>query len=276
MEAVSQLPALESLTLLGRRYPMRSFACLQHMASLRSLSLEANLPDDEEHWKPLLDSCRLLTQLRSFSCGPLQASDLLYLLRPPHQLQLQGIGCFYELDDAIAAALPLLPTLQYLDLSGSTCSNFAFVGQLPELRQLDIRLHDMPAATRAALLDSATAGHFSRITKLVLRLEESDGLTALLAGMPQLSTLHLYYWQLRLLRFLATPQLQASLTALSLAGIENITLPLSELEHVYGLKQLCKLVLVSSFDAPLPVDVQRQLQPGRCLQLPLLERFFMC
>jgi len=95
-----------------------------------------------------------------------------------------------------------------------------------------VDLQDLTSVTLAALLSSAAAGHFTRITSLMLSRGalNSDELSALLVGMPQLNRLALCYWKkLASLRFLSTPQLAASLTELDVIGCQALSL--LELEH---------------------------------------------
>jgi len=168
-----------------------------------------------------------------------------------------------------------LPALQKLEAFGVELSSFAFLSQMPQLCELDFELYGMPPVTRAALLASAAAGHFARINNLALAAADlqSDELSALLSGMPQLTCLKLLYWgRLCSLRSLATAQLAASLTELTLGQCD--ALPLVELEHIQGLKCLRTLTLWESFTAPLPLGVQRLFTPGDgALLLPQLVKF---
>jgi len=269
VEAASQLPELETLE-LGKGHRVRSVVCLQRVASLRTLRM-CQIDTDATAF---LDELRLLTQLHTLTIPLAPAPCIEHLLRPPHQLQLRDFG-YLRLDDTVSATLLSLPTIQKLAAANLSCSNFVFVSQLPQLRDLSFDLLELSAASRAALLASASAGHFARITNLTLQccLLQADDLSSLfLAGMPQLSKICLFSWlKLNSLGFLATPQLQASLTELALINCR--ALPPSELEHVYGLKQLCTLTLTGSFNAPLPKAVWQELEPAHCMHLPLLRRF---
>jgi len=145
--------------------------------------------------------------------------------------------------------------------------------QLPHLCRIEFGLANLSAATRAALLSAAAEGHFACVQDASLNFAQlsADELSALLAGMPQLSRLFLLRWpDLHSLRWLASPQLVTSLR--DLAVFRCSALPVSELTHVYGLTGLHTLVLTDSFEAPLSAHSQRLLAPGSKL-LPHLKVF---
>jgi len=275
LEAIAQLKLLKAFTChVEVCEPL--LVCLPRLSSLRSLSLPRPFRSSEELKLRFLDCCRQLPQLRVLHVACLVPADVTYLLRPGHQLQqLQELDRFNGLDNPIAALLPSLPALRKVKAWKLKLTSFAFVGQMPHLCELSLALYSMLPKTRAALLFSSAAGHFARITRLTLSAGglPSDEIALLLAGMPQLSRLTLHGWQtLRSLRFLATAQLAASLTALHLSWCD--ALPLEELEHLHGLKRLRSLIVHQSFIVPLPAEVRCLFTPGdSALLLPQLAEF---
>jgi len=266
LSAVGQLQFLE-------HFDVSDLECLPSAADLQPLQHLTSpcvLTDPRADAEPsakrelILDSIRSLTQLRYLIFAPLFAADVRCLLQPPHQLQVEELGFLHGLDDAAAALLPSLPSLQRLSLDVPDVSNFAFIGQLPQLRELSLTTKGLPASARAGLLASAAAGRLAHLRALELSDGElsAEELVAFLAGMPQLSELALLIFQhLQSLRFLsAVPRLAVTLTELQIPGCRS--LPLDELEHLYGLKKLRMLNLFGSFAEPLPRYVKCLFTPG--------------
>jgi hypothetical protein len=162
--SISRLPQLEMLFASFELSESVSWSALRRCSTLRSLELRWN----PRHvcTKEQLDVLRAMPQLRVFRMTNwLTSTGLCYLLRPPHELQLQQLPRLH-LDDAAAAALSNLPSLRNLFCAPIALTDYCFARQLPQLCYLTLQIAYVTSGRAAAtelFLTAAAAGHFAHV-----------------------------------------------------------------------------------------------------------------
>lgn len=268
---IASIGRLEQLATLRLHLPDTQrirFTPLASLLLLRDFSLDSDgysvLTDGQ------IDDLRSMHRLHHMSVHKLNGK-LSELLRPPHALEWQELrvlreGLLLASDCRLLSSLPCLTTLDAW-IGGDQLD---FLLQLPKLTTLTLRLRSamVPIAHTVATLSqsrqltalSLTSGEFS-----------DDDLCALLPHLPQLTSFSVSHGlSLHRLSFLAVPSLMANLQFFELCSC--LSIPLSELHHLHGLRSLEELRLYRSFNQRMSPELEARYTPPTS-HIPSLQYF---